>query len=201
MLEENQLNADYWESRYLLGQTGWDAGGITTPLRTYFDGLASRSLKILIPGAGNAYEAEYLHKAGFKQVHVLDIAPSPLAKIKQRVPDFPEQHLIQADFFELEGSYDLIIEQTFFCALYPGLRKAYARKMHELLRPGGMLAGVLFDDALNQDRPPFGGSAQEYLEYFQPYFEIKTFEKAYNSISPRAGRELFIQLKKTEKEV
>lgn len=201
MLEENQLNADYWENCYLRGQTGWDAGGITTPLKVYFDQLEPRDLKILIPGAGNAYEAEYLHKVGFTQVYVVDIAPTPLAKIKQRVPDFPQEHLILGDFFELDGSYDLIVEQTFFCALHPSLREAYARKMHALLRPGGRLAGLLFDDPLHTDRPPFGGSAREYLGYFRPYFEIRTLERAYNSIPPRAGRELFIQLIKAGKEI
>ncbi len=198
MLEENQLNGDYWERRYLLGQTGWDAGGITTPLKIYFDQLNAKDLKILIPGAGNAHEAEYLHKEGFSRVYVLDLAPSPLASIKMRLPNFPADHLIQGDFFEHEGSYDLIVEQTFFCALHPSLRQTYAKKMHELLKPGGTLAGLLFDVPLNEHHPPFGGSSREYLDYFRPFFEIKSFEKAYNSISPRAGRELFIQLIKAK---
>ena len=38
---------------------------------------------------------------------------------------------------------------------------------------------------------PFGGSKDEYMSYLKPYFNIKTFEKAHNSISSRAGSELF----------
>ena len=32
---ENPEN--YWSDRYRQGNTPWDAGGITTPLKTYFD--------------------------------------------------------------------------------------------------------------------------------------------------------------------
>jgi SAM-dependent methyltransferase len=199
ILEENQLNATYWEERYEHGQTGWDAGGITAPLKAYFDHLTDKEMHILIPGAGNAYEAEYLHHLGFSNVHVIDLAHHPLDNLKARIPGFPHDHLIQGDFFDHTGSYNLIVEQTFFCALHPGKRKAYAQKMHELLKPGGYLVGLLFNVPLNSHQPPFGGSAEEYLEYFSPLFEIITFETAYNSIPPRAGRELFIRLKMAEK--
>jgi len=37
----------------------------------------------------------------------------------------------------------------------------------------------------------FGGSKEEYLSYFSPFFKINTFEKCHNSITPRQGNELF----------
>jgi len=63
----------YWSKRYEENQTGWDIGYPSTPIKTYVDQLENKDLKILIPGAGNAYEAEYLWQQGFKNVHVLDI--------------------------------------------------------------------------------------------------------------------------------
>ncbi|PSR06177.1 MAG: SAM-dependent methyltransferase, partial [Bacteroidetes bacterium SW_10_40_5] len=42
----------------------------------------------------------------------------------------------------------------------------------------------------------FGGSKEEYLEYFNPWFHVKTMEDAYNSIKPRIGSELFFILNK-----
>lgn len=197
MLEENSLDASYWESRYAAGHTGWDAGGITSPLKAYIDQLADKSLTILIPGAGNAYEAEYLHKSGFKQVFVLDIALSPLRNLKNRFPNFPQANLLHGDFFEHKGQYDLILEQTFFCALDPKLRPSYARKMHNLLKPSGRLVGLLFDAKLNEDHPPFGGNREEYFAYFKPHFQLKKLETAYNSIKPREGRELWMHLVKS----
>lgn len=187
-----ELNKTFWETKYAQQDTGWDTGGITEPLKTYIDGLKNKNLSILIPGAGNSYEAEYLFKNGFKNVEVIDLASQPLINLKTREPNFPEESLIQGDFFELNNTYDLILEQTFFCALNPVLRPAYAKKMSELLNPQGKLVGVLFDFALSENGPPFGGSKEEYLSYFEPYFTIKKLEKSYNSIKPRMGNELFI---------
>jgi len=193
-----QLDEQYWQNRYLNKDTGWDIGCITSPLKEYIDHLTDQQLHILIPGAGNSYEAEYLWQKGFKNVYVADFASQPLENIKTRVPDFPSDQLLHKDFFQLEMKFDLILEQTFFCALNPSLRKNYAAKMHELLKPGGKLAGLLFNDTLNTDKPPFGGNKEEYISYFRPLFRIIHFEECYNSIAPRAGRELFIELEKAK---
>ncbi len=56
--------------------------------------------------------------------------------------------------------------------------------MHNLLRENGKLVGVLFNEPLFQDHPPFGGSKPEYLPYFEDLFKIIHFEEAYNSIRP-----------------
>ncbi|MEQ9168283.1 MAG: SAM-dependent methyltransferase, partial [Fulvivirga sp.] len=117
---------------------------------------------------------------------------------KVLLPGFPSDRIIYGDFFELEDSYDLIIEQTFFCALHPSQRHAYAIKTNELLKVGGKLVGLLFNDSLNNDRPPFGGFKEDYIKIFRPYFELTVIEESYNSIPPRQGRELFINLRKIE---
>lgn len=185
----------YWTQRYRAGNTGWDIGYPAPPLRDYLDQLTDRSLRILIPGAGNAYEAEYAWQAGFTQVHVLDISEAPLAAFAERVPDFPTEQLLHADFFTHAGTYDLILEQTFFCSFPPTRdnRMAYAEKTYDLLRPGGKLVGLWFDlpEIGAPGQPPYGGSRAEYLRYFEPRFAVRTFETAYNSIPPRRGSELF----------
>ncbi|MEM9837364.1 MAG: methyltransferase domain-containing protein [Bacteroidota bacterium] len=185
----------YWQSRYEAQRTGWDIGYPSTPLKTYFDQLENKDLRILIPGAGNAYEAEYLWQQGFKQVSVIDIAPAPLTAFKARCPDFPEDQLHLGDFFTHQGSYDLIIEQTFFCSFHPApeTRKAYAKQMHQLLKPGGRLVGLWFEFPLTTepDKRPYGGTRTEYLAYLRPFFRVHTFAPSYNSIPPRAGKELF----------
>jgi methyl halide transferase len=185
-----ELNKTYWETRYQNNETGWDAGTITTPLKDYIDQLTNKDLKILIPGAGNGYEFDYLIQKGFTNVFVIDIAPSPLEAIKKRNPEY-SSHLLLGDFFELNETFDLILEQTFFCALDPKLRTDYVSKMHQLLHPNGKLAGLLFDFPLTNEGPPFGGSKEEYSELFSNKFQIKTLEKAHNSIKPREGKELF----------
>ena len=188
------LDAPYWEGRYASKNTGWDIGDISTPIKVFVDGLSDKSLRVLIPGAGNGHEAIYMREKGFVKVTVLDWSVSALNNIKSASPGFPDDYLIKGDFFEHLGQYDLILEQTFFCAIDPKLREKYATKVAQLLKPQGRLVGLLFDAPLNEDHPPFGGHKEEYLSYFKPHFAIKTFERAYNSIDARKGRELFIQL-------
>ena len=188
------LNKNFWDLRYQNNEIGWDIGYISTPLKKYIDQLTDKNIKILIPGGGNSYEAEYLNNLGFKNVFVIDISPTALTNLKNRVPDFPKNHLINIDYFKLNNSFDLILEQTFFCALTPKLRDNYVLKMNQLLRPNGKLVGLLFNIPLNKDRPPFGGTKKEYLSYFKTYFKIEIMELSYNSISERTNNELFIKL-------
>ena len=185
------LDKEYWANRYKNNDTGWDVGDISTPLKEFIDTLKDKSISILVPGAGNAYEVEYLFRNGFNNVYLLDIAEEPIENFKKRVPDFPANQLIVGDFFEQKGAYDLIIEQTFFCALNPNLRSKYVAKMKDLLKPRGLLVGLLFNIPLNTDKPPFGGNKNEYIQLFNPYLAIQKMEPAINSIKPRENNELF----------
>lgn len=189
-----ELSETFWNNKYLNNKTGWDLGEISNPLKEYFNQVEDKSLRILIPGGGNSYEAEYLFNLGFANVYVVDIAEEPLKRIQKRVPNFPKENLIHANFFELKGAFDLIIEQTFFCAINPELRAEYAQKTSELLTEKGKLVGLLFDAKLNEDHPPFGGCKQEYEEYFKPYFTIDKMEACYNSSKTRQEMELFIKM-------
>ncbi|QYA25680.1 SAM-dependent methyltransferase [Gramella sp. MT6] len=190
------MNENFWSQRYRENNTGWDIGSVSTPIKEYIDQLTNKDLKILIPGAGNSYEAEYLFHNGFKQVYICDIAREPIKNLKERVPEFPEKQILNSDFFKLEGKFDLILEQTFFCAIPVKKRLDYAKKSSELLTETGRIAGVLFDFELQEDGPPFGGSKEEYLTYFSQYFKIDIFERCHNSIAPRKGKELFFKFRK-----
>lgn len=193
--ENSKAEEHYWSKRYLENQTGWDIGEPSRPLKTYINQLENKDLKILIPGAGNSYEAEYLFNLGFNNVFVLDISIEPLEAFQNRVPSFPLNQTIQVDFFNHKEQYDLILEQTFFCSFPPTKfnRQGYATKMFDLLNENGKLVGLWFDIPLTGDmeKRPFGGTKTEYLNYLEPFFKVKTFEKCYNSIEPRMGSELF----------
>jgi len=189
-----ELNESYWTSRYKTNQLGWDIGYPSPAITHFMDQITDKEVKILIPGCGNAYEASYLWESGFKNIYILDFSPVPLQEFSKQNPEFPKNQLINIDFFDAKGEFDVIIEQTFFCALNPALRAKYADKMLELLKPEGCLIGVLFDIPLFDDHPPFGGEKTEYEQLFSKYFEIQKMERAYNSIPERKGSELFIKL-------
>ena len=99
------------------------------------------------------------------------------------------------DFFKLEDKFDVIIEQTFFCALPPIMRQRYVWKMHSLLNDHGILAGLLFNRQFDVS-PPFGGSLEEYEKLFQTVFHIDQLSTANNSVTPRANTELFFSFVK-----
>lgn len=191
---EQQLNDTYWSNRYQNQQTGWDIGTASQPLKEYIQQYNNKNARILIPGCGNAYEAKFLIDEGFQSITLIDISKVLVEELQEQLAAYPQQvQIIHGDFFEHEGEYDLIIEQTFFCAIDPVLRKRYAEKMQELLAENGKLVGVLFNRNF-EGGPPFGGTKEEYISTFSPYFEIKTMDDCYNSIKPRANTELFIHL-------
>jgi methyl halide transferase len=166
------LSGEYWSKRFQNQDTPWDAGAPTPPLQDFIDGLTDKHLAILIPGCGHAYEAQYLLEKGFTNVTVLDIASEPLEVLRQKLEEKGLQNkinLVNEDFFAHTGQYDLILEQTFFCALF---------------------------DRFFEDGPPFGGSEDEYRIRFSPPFKIKTLEPCLNSHPKRAGTELFIEFRK-----
>lgn len=195
-LRRMQLDSGYWGDRYANNETGWDLGGPSTPLKEYLDQLTDKEIRILIPGGGRAYEAEHAHRLGFRNIFVIDLTDAPFKDLLARCPDFPKEQLILGDFFAHNDRYDRILEQTFFCALDPSLRERYVAHMHDLLNPGGKLVGVLFNEALDADKPPFGGDREAYLPLFRKHFPTVTMEPCQNSIPPRAGRELWLCARK-----
>jgi methyl halide transferase len=194
-MNEITLNQAYWDHRYQQQDTAWDLRQVSPPLKNYINQLKNKDLRILIPGCGNAYEAEYLYEQGFTNVTLIDIAPTLVADLKQRFEQTSAIKVVLGDFFEHQGAYDLILEQTFFCALDPFLRPKYVQKMHNLLITNGKLVGLLFD-VMFENNPPHGGSKESYLPLFKDAFKIQTLERCTNSFIKRQGTELFMILKK-----
>ena len=169
------MSEEYWENRWRQGETGWDMGQVSPPLREYIDQLKHKDISILIPGCGSAYEAEYLWKSGFRNVYLIDLSETAIRSFKNH---FPEDQIFTANFFDHKGRYDLILEQTFFCAISPEDRKRYVEKCAELLNDGGKIAGLMFDFPL-ESGPPYGGSEEEYRRLFSENFDIVRFSLQY----------------------
>jgi hypothetical protein len=189
-----KLNQNYWNQRYLKNKTGWDIGGPSPALVEYTKHYP-KDTRILIPGAGRGHEAIHLSNIGYTQVTVCDFVSTALKYIEDSPKTNPIE-LIHCNFFEMQSGFDLILEQTFFCALHPDLRKDYVSKMDEILYTSGKIAGVLFSKHFDQPGPPFGGTRLEYQSLFEDKFEILHLEACYNSIPPRQGNELFIEFQK-----
>lgn len=190
------LGQQYWDAQWTAGKTGWDIGYASPAITTYMAQYPDKNAAILIPGCGNAYEAAYLAANGFTDITLIDIAPAAAGRLKEKFAGMEQIQVICGDFFAHEGRYDLIIEQTFFCALPPAMRGNYAAKTASLLKENGRITGLLFNRRFEQAGPPFGGDTEEYRQLFMPYYRIKEMSTCYNSIPPRADTEVFIQFVK-----
>lgn len=189
------MEKSYWNIRYLNEDTPWTLNTHNNAIVNYFLDK-DRYSNILIPGAGFSLEAQALLALGFKNITICDISEIVISKLKSDKELSSEIQFIQGDFFELEGQYDYIIEQTFFCAINPELREQYVTKMYDLLRPGGRLMGVLFNIYFEHAGPPFGGSEKEYKNLFSNRLNIINMEICQDSVSPRLGNELFFECSK-----
>lgn len=191
---ENPLDQAYWDAQWNAKQTGWDIGHASPAITEFMIHYPNKDAQILIPGCGNAHEAEFLVSAGFTNLTLIDIAPQAVKILQEKFKTEASVSVICADFFEHEGEYDVIIEQTFFCALAPRLRQRYVWKMHQLLKENGILTGLLFNREFTVS-PPFGGNKEEYAALFKGAFHLEVFDTAINSIPQRSGSELFIHFK------
>lgn len=197
--KDSQVNdpskQSFWNERCETKQTGWDIGYPSPAIAEYFSKFSDKEVAILIPGCGNAYEAEFLVSEGFKNITLVDIAPKAVEILRKKFAGNSNIRTLCADFFTIEEKFDILIEQTFFCAIPPDKRKEYVQKASEVLNPEGKIVGLLFDIMFEKEGPPFGGSRVEYEQLFNPLFDLKMIP-CLNSITPRAGTELFIELQK-----
>ena len=190
------LSESFWDDRWKNQETGWDVGYASPVLCRFIDKIEDKDAAILIPGCGNAYEAEYLVSKGFKSITLMDISETAVKAVKEKFKNNEAVNVLHQDFFKHEGRYDYILEQTFFCALDPDLRSDYVSQMHRLLKTGGLLEGLLFGVNFEKSRPPFGGTKEEYISLFSGKFEIIEISFTDESIKPRLGTELAVSFAK-----
>lgn len=193
---ETENSAEFWQNRYEEQKTGWDLGDASGPLKYWIDQIEDKNARILIPGCGNAHEAGYLLQKGFTDVHLIDIASAPIERLKFQFKNHSAIKIEQRDFFLLDKQYDVILEQTFFCALHPSLRLKYVEKISDLLADTGYLSGVLFNRNFENDGPPFGGSTEEYFSLFSNGLKVDKLEACHVSHEARLGTEVLFKCSK-----
>lgn len=145
----------FWEEIYRgTEQPPWDAGGVPPTLQEFLTQEKSKG-RVLVPGCGSAYEVRAFAEAGW-DVTAIDFTPAAVERAKKVLGDFSDRVLL-ADFFEFKPDkpFDLVYERAFLCALRRKRWSDYGRRMAELLKAGGRLAGFFFYKG-NWFGPPFG---------------------------------------------
>ncbi len=178
---------EFWDKRFGEGVTPWNAGGVPARLSAYAATRTDRP-RTLVPGCGHAWEADWLARHGWP-VTALDFSPTAIAAAQEVLGDWPGE-LVCADFFTFmpERRFALIYERAFLCAMPRRLWPDYGRRMHDLLVPGGQLAGFFF---FNDDPkgPPFGLAPGQLDALLAPWFDCVEDLAVDDSIPVFAGRE------------
>lgn len=185
-------DTEFWQGRYLSGDTPWDKGEAAPPLMEYLSSVSVDG-KVCVPGCGAGYDARALASQG-AEVTGMDIAPAALEKAHS-YDAVNNESFHQIDFLNLpdswHGKFDWIFEHTCFCAINPSRRSDYVRSCVQALKPGGKLLAIFFmkPDTEPGEGPPFGTTDRELDELFLPYFEIISDVTPSQAYPGREGRE------------
>ncbi len=187
------LSAADWNARYLNKDTPWDLSGPTPEFLRLLSRLPTKG-RAIVPGGGRGHDALLLAQRGL-EVDLVDFAQEALDLALENA--FAQKLKINAyrmNFFSLpnlpfhRGQYSLFLEYTFYCAIDPALRPAYAKAAAALLKPGGIFLALFFPTETEKAGPPFAISRPEIEKLFSADFHLQ-FEDTQASVKPRAGRE------------
>ncbi|KAI3334200.1 S-adenosyl-L-methionine-dependent methyltransferase [Ustulina deusta] len=178
-----------WEDRW----TPWDRGGPSMALYNLLKENPNGAIPLpsenspkraLVPGCGRGYDVLLLSSLGY-DVYGLDVSSQALDAANENAEKALAEGLYEPegskrgaiswacqDFFaedwnDVPTPFDLIFDYTFFCALPPPLRPAWASRMKSLLSPGGRLVCLEFpsEKKPSEPGPPWAAPPTEYLGY------------------------------------
>jgi SAM-dependent methyltransferase len=108
---------------------------------------------------------------------------------------------LEEDVFALGGehdaTYDLLFEQTCYCAIEPARRDEYAALAARLVAPGGTMLFVVYPAGEHPGGPPFAIDPAEIGPRFDGRFELLELRAPARPSKPaRAGKEMFAVLRR-----
>ena len=144
----------------------FDTAGVSRPLAAELKqrNHAERAgMSALVPGCGRAYDALALADHGFRSVVAIDLSPAACAAAQLEIDTSSAGssavrdciEVVCGDFFDMDGSYDFIWDNTFLCALEPEVRDRWAKQMKALIAPGGELITCVFPIGAREGGPPY----------------------------------------------
>lgn len=188
----------FWSDLYKSKDTGWDLNQPAPALKDMLPRLKLPKSKVLVLGSGRAHDAALFAELGHV-VTAVDISPDAIAEAKKLYGHYPNLNFMVADALHLpqnmHNSFDIVFEQTCFCAINPSLRSDLVKAWRKYLHDQGMLLGIFFV-VEKPSGPPFGGSEWEIRQRLKEHFQFLFWGRWKNSVPKRQGRELFVYAKK-----
>ncbi|XP_039157401.1 probable thiol methyltransferase 2 isoform X2 [Eucalyptus grandis] len=185
---------DGWEKCWEQGLTPWDLGKPTPILQQLHQMGALPKGRALVPGCGTGYDVVSI-ACPERYVVGIDISEIALNRAVQLFSSSPNANhfiFLKEDFFTWHPTelFDLIFDYTFFCAIEPEMRVAWAEQMSGLLRPDGELITLMFPISDHIGGPPYKVSISDYEEVLCPMgFEAISIMDNELAVGPRKGKE------------
>ncbi|HBP11328.1 MAG TPA: thiopurine S-methyltransferase [Nitrospina sp.] len=200
-MDEKDYKCEDWQRHYEENDLGWDLGQVAPPFVKLWQEEKLPLGKVLVPGCGRGHEVVFMAENGF-DVTAIDFSSGAVTYLKNALKKRNlEGRILHQDFFSLdeshEGVYDLVLEQTFFCAISPKQRRDYVLNVSRILKPGGILVG-LFYHTDEQGGPPYNTTREDIEMHFSKKFEIQELDKTFLSAEQRKDKEWLGILKKPE---
>jgi methyl halide transferase len=151
---------------------------------------------IAVPGAGRGHDARLLARRGYR-VTAFDFAEAAVAEARRlAAAEAVELAVERRDVFTLShdhaGVFDGVWEYTCFCAIDPARRDEYARVLHAILRPGGLLLACFFPLREGDDGPPFPVSRADVERALAGRFTVLEAGPPPRSVERRRGLEWLV---------
>ncbi|GAY50619.1 hypothetical protein CUMW_128090 [Citrus unshiu] len=183
-----------WEKCWEEGLTPWDIGQPAPIIVHLHQSGALPKGRALVPGCGTGYDVVAMASPERYVVglEISDIAIKKAEELSSSLPNAKFVSFLKADFFTWCPTelFDLIFDYTFFCAIEPEMRAAWAQKIKDFLKPDGELITLMFPISDHVGGPPYKVSVSDYEEVLHPMgFQAISIVDNKLAIGPRKGRE------------
>jgi SAM-dependent methyltransferase len=176
----------------------WDLQGHSVVLRDILAQLKLPRSRILILGAGRGHDAAFLAQQGHL-VTAVDISPEAESQFREKYGNIRNVTYLVQDFFTLPSkmheAYDVVFEQTCFCAIDPLKRNELIKIWRRVLVEEGHLLGIFFMQEPKMG-PPFGSTEFELFQRMKKGWDFLYWTRWRNSIPDRVARELVVYAQK-----
>jgi SAM-dependent methyltransferase len=193
----------FWQALYDEGRDGWELGGPAPALAAWLDdggvfpsAESGAPARVAVPGAGRGHDARLIARRGYR-VWGFDWAPSAISEARRlAAADGAHVAFESRDVFTLAerypGAFDGVWEYTCYCAIDPGRRDEYARVLHAILRPGGLLVACFYPLREGTGGPPFPVARAEIDARLAGGFRIRAAAAPPGSPDQRRGLEWLV---------
>lgn len=202
------MTDDGWHARWSEGRIGFHLEHVNPDLVRWLPRLVSGPARVLVPLCGKSVDLAYLADQGHEVVGVELVEEPVVAFFEERGLDAaPEQEgghavyraagieLHVADMLAVRaadlGEVTAIYDRAALIALPKETRKAYAKRMVELLPPGGrMLLVTLAYDQARMDGPPYSVSDDEVRALYGDAGQLEQLAHDPSTNAPPRAQEL-----------